>query len=290
VSASARAKTDSADLQVKKGSARTSRSREPAIARDKLTARLFATWIAMASPSKALGHDIRSKSMIRNLKVLLVAAMALTALGAIAASAHAADEFHCSVAPCKGTLHTDGTEKTAHHVFILENEATTESVSFTCESLTGEGESATKTFTEITFTNLKYSNCTVNGSIGLTVDTNGCTYTFKAAGGTTDGAKVKVGCPEGKTIDVTYNGCTVHIKGGFESTGVGYHTSGVAPSRELTATVNHVVIPAAQISAVPSKAACLITPDQPLIGTYTTGNTLVTGETPAGVMAEAWYE
>ena len=79
--------------------------------------------------------------MIRNLRVLFAAALALTALGAITASAHAADEFHCSVSICgiRGKLSTDGTGAEAHHVFIVENAAKTESVSFTCESLRGTG-------------------------------------------------------------------------------------------------------------------------------------------------------
>ncbi len=82
--------------------------------------------------------------MIRNLKALLVAALALTALGAIATSAHAADEFHCSVTPCRGTLATDGGAKNAHHVFIVENEATSKSVSFTCESLRGTSKTSNR--------------------------------------------------------------------------------------------------------------------------------------------------
>ena len=230
--------------------------------------------------------------MIRNLKVLLAAALALTALGAIAASAHAADEFHCSVAPCRGTLHQDGTKKESHHVFIVENEATTESLSFTCQELTGEGEMAAKTATEITLTNLNYheATCTVNGAEGVKVLMNGCDYKFFSAGGTTDAANVTVTCPSETVIVIRFNNekCNATIKGGFTSSGIGYQT---AAGRELTATVNHVVIPAATIKLDgKTKENCLINPEQTLIGTYTTGNTLVTGETTAGVMAEAWYE
>lgn len=47
--------------------------------------------------------------MIRNLKVLLAAAMALAAFGAFSASSAQAveTEFHCEVAPCSFTLKTD---------------------------------------------------------------------------------------------------------------------------------------------------------------------------------------
>jgi len=227
--------------------------------------------------------------MIRNLKVLLAAALALTALGAIAASAHAADEFNCSATPCRGTLKPDGTGKTAHHVFIVENTAKTESVSFTCETLSGEGSIATSPATQVTAENLNYANCTANGSSGVVVDMNGCTYSFKALNGTTDGAEVTVACPTGKQIEITYNGCVMDVKGGFSATGIGYSTVGVSPNREITATTSNVVIPEAQIKATGTKAQCLINPEQALLGTYTTGNTLVTGETAGGEMKDAWY-
>ncbi len=78
--------------------------------------------------------------MIRNLKVLFAAALAPTALGAIAASAQGADEFHCSVEPCRGTLKPDGTGKTAHQVFVVENEAKTESVSLHAKNPLAKGK------------------------------------------------------------------------------------------------------------------------------------------------------
>jgi hypothetical protein len=68
--------------------------------------------------------------MIRNLKILLAAAMALAALEAISASGAQAAEFHCTVEPCRVTLKPDGTGKTAHHVLVVrKGEA---SGSFTC--------------------------------------------------------------------------------------------------------------------------------------------------------------
>jgi len=230
--------------------------------------------------------------MFRNLKVLLAAALALTAFGAIAASAHAEDEFHCSANPCRGTLSTDGTGKEAHHVFIIENAATTESVSFTCESLRGDLEFAGNVAKEVTLTSIAYDNCTANGSAGVIVDMNGCDYRFTGAGGRSeDKAEVHVECPEGKQIEITYNGCIATVTP-LRATGIGYTTKGVSPNREVTATVNHVTIPAERIHLIGTKAQCLISvaEERKLVGTYTTGNTLITGETTAGVMADAWYE
>ena len=79
--------------------------------------------------------------MIRNLKVLLLAAMALTAFGALsAAGAQAAEEkFHCSVVECRVRVGPDGTGATTHQVFIFSDTSSpVRSFSTTCASITGE--------------------------------------------------------------------------------------------------------------------------------------------------------
>ncbi len=229
--------------------------------------------------------------MSRKIKHSLAVALALVAFGAITASAHAADEFHCSVSPCRLTAQPDGTGKSAHHVIIIETATTDQSLVITCETLRGHIE-VVGLFghTLFFFTAAFYDNCTVNGSAGVEVAMNGCEYKFNAAGGTTDAANLAVVCPSGKKIEFKYNGCTMTISGGFESSGVGYTTVGTTPTREITVTINHVTIPSANIKADGTKAQCLIDPEQSLTGTYTTGNTRFTGETTAGVMADAWYE
>ena len=256
--------------------------------------------------------------MIRNLKALLAAALALTAFGALAASAQAADEFHCSVEPCRLTLKTDGTAATAHQVIIFENLTTTESASFTCESLRGEAEVATRTSTEIRlawpYTVSKpnndreaLDNCKINGSAGVIWHMRSCEYRFtagatgNAGAGRTDEAEVHVICETaGDKIEYTIpNSTCVFTIGpqtlggggtgvnGFPKGGIGYHTSGVAPNREITVTMNlHEIV-------VTKDGDCsAFFPGNPatLIGTYTTGNFLLTGETTAGVMGEAWFE
>jgi hypothetical protein len=238
--------------------------------------------------------------MIRNLKVLLVAALALTALGAITASAHAADEFRCSVSPCRGKLNKDGSGTTAHHVFIVENAAKTESVSFTCEQLAGTGELVSGTDFSLSWSRPTedreaYRNCTVNGSPGVIVHMNDCKYTFtagasgNAAAGTSDQAEVHVECPTGESIEVTtpngVNTCTFRIGsqtlgGSAAKGGIGYVTAGT----EVTVTANVKGI------VVTKSGTCTgIIESNELIGTYTTGNTLLTGETSAGVMATASF-
>jgi hypothetical protein len=217
--------------------------------------------------------------MIRNLRILVAAAMALMALGAIgASSAHAVEEkFHCSVAECRLTPKTDGTLKNAHHVFIVENEAKTESASFTCESIRGHAREG-KTGIKITLTEITYDNCTINGSSGVTVDMNGCDYLF------TQTNQVDVICPTEKTIELRIPGCTFTIHGQTNLGGIGYTTIGKEPEREVTVSTN-VTVPEVTVS----DPCTFIKPGQKLIGTYTTGFTTVTGETEAGARADAWF-
>lgn len=235
--------------------------------------------------------------MIRNLKVLLAAALALTALGAIAASAHAADEFHCSVNPCRLTLKTDGTGATAHQVFVVENAAKTESASFTCESLRGEAEFSGTVTNDITLgwtvgttDREAYDNCKINGSPGVVWHMNSCKYTLTGgAGGRTEPgtAEVHILCNAGDVIEMTLPSSTCVFRIGPQTlSGVGYHNVGTSPNREITVTTNLAGI------VVTATAGCsvIINPNQTLIGTRTTGNFLITGETPAGVMADAWFE
>jgi len=228
--------------------------------------------------------------MSHHFKVLLAAMLVLPVGGVAAVNVQAADDFHCSVSPCRVTLKLDGTGKTAHQVYVVENESTTETVSFTCESLRGEAEAKGNAATELTITNVAYDNCTINGSAGVVIDANGCSYVFRSLNGTTDEAEGRLECPTGKKTEVTYNGCVLMLAGGFGSKGFGYQTVGASPNREVTATVNHVTAPASQVTFVGTHAQCLINPEQKTVITYITGNTLLTGESTAGAMADAWYE
>jgi len=141
--------------------------------------------------------------------------------------------------------------------------------------------------TELTVREGGVENCFVNGSAGLTVDTNGCEATIRSAGGTTDSAEATLTCPSGKKVQATYNGCVLEIPGGQTFKGGGYKTIGTSPNREVTVT-GTTTVPKLEFTG--TQAQCLINPNQTLIGTVTTANAIVTAETPGGVMADAWYE
>ena len=226
--------------------------------------------------------------MIRNLKVLMLAAMAVTAVGAVAASsAHALEEkFHCSVAPCTVTLKPDGTGTNTHHVFIVKNKLG-ESASFTCKALDGEGTSTTATNTELTIKALNYTECNGNGQ-PVAVRMNECDYKFTSVGGgTAAGAEIHIECPTAKhiEIEVTGLGCRFEVT---PQTVTGAHYTSINSKTEITTGAK---VPGIVTEGPFPAGPCLIKNEPPFSSEYTTGNTIVTGETdPTNLMASAWWE
>jgi hypothetical protein len=221
--------------------------------------------------------------MPRALKMMMLSSAVLLAFSALSATAAQA-EFHCSVKPCVFTLNPDGTGKTSHHVFIVKNQITGESISFTCQRLTGEGTSSSSSAEEVVAINLAYDSCTVNGSSGVKVRMNGCKYLF------TDFGEVWViSCNKEKSIEIEIEtGCVFSVGETLSLFGMKYHNIGSAPTREVTAEAKVSNIP---VLVSGSKAKCLIDPVGTIYGEYTTGNTIATGETDGGgVMADAWWE
>jgi hypothetical protein len=226
--------------------------------------------------------------MIRNLKVLLAAAMALGALASVGApGAQAEPLFHCSAAPCKLNLKPDETAgtKTAHHLFIVKN-AIGNSVSFTCNQLDGTATSSTTTFTTATVTGLEYAGCTLQSDGSeVKVRTNGCDYTLTSHG------KAGVTCPESKKIEVEIakTGCVMTIGTFSDLEGVTYHNLGSSPTRQVTVSTLVKGIPTTSDGTT---AQCLIDVTKtPLVGEYTTGNTIAEAQIDAvGNQTDGWWE
>jgi hypothetical protein len=235
--------------------------------------------------------------MIRNLKILIAAAMALAALGAISAGGASAAEYHCTVEPCRVTLKPDGTGKTTHQVFILKGKngaGEAVSGSFTCNELDGTGLANTKTTKELTITGATPTGCSIAGT-PTTIDMNGCDSLFIAGPPST----VTIKCPAGKQIESTILSagvlkCTIDTPAQGPLTGVTYHdaNTGGVPKTELT--IETLIKDVTGINATPAAGGSCI----PYVGfnglategEYTTGNTIVTGETTAGVHGSVWYE
>ena len=212
---------------------------------------------------------------------------AVWAFSASVAQAHTPAEFHCHVEPCAYTLAPDGTAATSHHVFVVKN-SIGESVSFTCELLSGFATSATKTTTtELMFTNLEYKGCK---AAGQTVNTrvNGCKFHF-----TVNFLFKITGCFGGKKIEVEIvpTGCIATIGEQGPLTGVKYHNIGTtatppAPSNtHITAEAKVPNIAVTLHGTTPQSGIDVNTP--PFTGEYTTGNTTITGfNDPAGTPAD----
>jgi len=229
--------------------------------------------------------------MIRNLKVLVAAALALAAVGALSVPAAQAEpakaKFHCAVAPCAITLAPDTSltdPTTTHHVFVVKN-SIGESVSFTCDQLHGYATSSIATPTALLVTSLDYTTCKANGQATV-VRTNGCTYEIKAAG------TVTIGCEAGKAIEVeiTGTGCIATVAAQGPLTGISFANRGTKGQNPATTDVT-VKAKVPGIKTTLDNAAggkCLLDETKtPITAEYTTGNTIAVGfNDPAGTPAD----
>lgn len=221
--------------------------------------------------------------MTRNLKALLAAVTALAALAALAGPSAQAAEFHCSVEPCRVTVKPDGTGKTSHQIITVKYGS--EAISTTCSSITGEGTSNSKTFKELTITNIQSSECTLIGKPSE-LKMNGCHYLMKATGGSS--GSLTIICPAGKEIEAgtTDGGCLYNIPAQGPLNGYTFkdaETSGKKVEVTVSTSIQNI--------SVTTNGGCLGIPKGPAVAEYVTGNTILTSETdPGGVMANLWWE
>jgi hypothetical protein len=158
--------------------------------------------------------------MIRNIKVLGLAVVAVFAFGAITASAAFAEpEFHSEVASTKYTAEQDG----GSQIFV------TPAGTVTCTDVTGEATTTTTTNKTITATNIKYFNTNEKGEhvkcitktlfgnieVGIDFTTDECDYLFHATGGVEpNGGTVDVVCNKAGGITISGPGCSITVPGG----------------------------------------------------------------------------
>ena len=227
--------------------------------------------------------------MIRNLKILMAAAMALAAFGAFSASGASAagEQFHCNVAAgsfCKATVFADGTGKTAHHVFIVKKGESSGSV--TCNGLTVGDATQGPTAKELTLTGIDYNaagGCNLAGTEAK-IDMNGCDYLF-----TSEGGVVHVVCPEGKVIEITAGACVVTV-GSQTLTGITYTNINAKKEVTVSTNVNNI-----HGFAHAGCAGLLGFTGTFTEGSYPTGNTIVKGYKDGLAHTEAnqvniWWE
>jgi hypothetical protein len=205
--------------------------------------------------------------MIRNLKTLGLAVMAMFALTAVAASAAQAVEFHSEI---ENTTLTASTEAGSNSVFDAAG------ASISCASATFTGTQAAKTSATVTVTPA-YTSCTFLGVLNVPVEMHGCQYRFHA-GGEVD----VVGAPcNGITFEAV--GCKVEVK---EQTGLKeatYTNLGSGTTREVTVTPHVTGITYTSSGLCPKNGTFSD-------GNYTSGNAVVKGESSKGVQAGVWVE
>jgi hypothetical protein len=139
--------------------------------------------------------------MIRNLKTLGLALVAVMALGVVGASAASAAEFTAESYPAYAEG-TGGAE-----------EFTTEAGTVKCSTSSYEGATmgeATASYA----VHPTYSGCQAFGFVEASVNTNQCDYVFNSVTGSGPySSKVDISCSGGSTIVITAATCTAKVGG-----------------------------------------------------------------------------
>jgi len=196
--------------------------------------------------------------MKRNLKIPLLAVMAVGALSAIGAAGAQATEFDCDTANCTIGSEKDGTGTTAHHVIDVPGNGPA-----TCNE--GQFIATGQPFESTTMTvSAAYSGCTWLGQ-PASITMNSCRYTFTA-----HGAVSITGCA-GTKIEIEISGCVATI--GDQS------LSGITDSGEPGLTVT-ISLKVEKMHMVVEGPTC-ITQGTFTTGVYTTGNAILRGYDPA---------
>jgi hypothetical protein len=212
--------------------------------------------------------------MVRNMKKVGLAALAVLALGAFLASAASAAEFHSELE------HTiiKGSQAAAFNDKFTVSAGTTE-----CENTSYSGTQATKTSTTQS-ASATYSGCTATFGLSVTVDPNGCEYVFHTAATNT----VDIVCPGAtKYIAVTAPGCEITIP---EQTGLkGITFTNSSPETDI---IVHIDI-TNQIKYIEHDKGFFPTcamhnTEQTSNGSYT-GRETIEGTNTVGAMTKIWW-
>jgi hypothetical protein len=224
--------------------------------------------------------------MTRNLKALLVSAMAVLAIGAVGAQAAQGALFHSEISNPTLTPQTDGAlnSKTAHQVLDFAGAAVT-FAGIAGDGAFGEGLTSTTMTLDIAFD----SPGTFVGQ-SATINMNGCDITVTSHGTLSLTNRTGKNCAtEPITFSVPSPPCTVTLgsAGGVNQNleSVSFHNLSVGSARVITMEAN-----VTGIHYVAHGSGCPLTGTR-TDGTYTTGNSTITGENPInGAMVGVWWE
>jgi hypothetical protein len=146
--------------------------------------------------------------MIRKIKTLGLAMVAVLAMSALAASAASAGVTEIE-GGTSATLH--GAQVENSHVFTLTDNS---NLTTTCKTATFSATGETANGTSTIETHPEYSECTAFAGLTATVTTTGCNYLFhlgaETAAGEFDGT-VDIVCTGENTIKITAGTCEVKV-------------------------------------------------------------------------------
>lgn len=210
--------------------------------------------------------------MIRNLKSVGLAMAAVLVFAALGVSSASAD-------PTKAHFHSEQAHTIldavgeGHHTFV------TPAGTVTCKKVTADGTTEVATPTEITATDITYTECTTKtilGTINVTVDFKGCDYLFTASG------EVHIICPTGTgPITVAGPGCTITVGAQTVKTAT-YTALGAGTTRDITIHANMSNISGSASGFSCDKTGAFTT------GTYT-GAVTVTGTNTVKEHVGIWW-
>ncbi len=203
--------------------------------------------------------------MMRNLKVLGTALVAVLAMSAVMASMASADDLTSESTPVTLT----GTQEGELTKFV------TTAGSTTCTTATLTGTSIATPTTEGTATPA-YSGCTCIG-VACTVDTTGCDFVLRIGGSGSTTATADLVCTGGNEITLTNSKCVVHVKSQSNLSKVEVTNTGSGATRELTA---HLEISGIHYTHTEGTGIGKCTTGTGTNGTLT-GTAIITGEIPS---------
>jgi hypothetical protein len=201
--------------------------------------------------------------MHRNLRLLLLAALALGLIAPIPAQAAVFTNVNGGNTIITGS--SDGAGATGHHVMNFPGNGT-----LTCNSINLQGTASNKEFAEMTMT-AGYAGCTFLGKLA-TINMQGCDYLFRANGGFKIASSVEKNCAT-EPMEIIVTGCTITLGEQEFASGLVYH-----PHAAEEATMEMKLT---KLSWKAVGASCLA-PGAFANGEYTTGNTIFTGESDDG--------
>lgn len=153
--------------------------------------------------------------MIRKIKSLSLAFVAIGTMSIIAASAAQAAEFHAEGGP---NVSVTGAQTEAFKLQLTGSGATVNCTQVLFEGTLQGGTSQQTTAQEITLTPT-HTGCSAFG-LAATVEMNGCKFTITAAGQAANTTVLDIaGCTVGKSIQAKTAGCTITVP---EQTGLSH--------------------------------------------------------------------